>query len=184
MTPSITGISLVLGFVALCGVMTLPAARGNSESQSQQARPIGPTEVALPATHFGDWAGPNRLWTVDPNAPVRSDGTASVEAKTVRYSWSRGEDMHEGVLVLAGQPGALSITWQDTFHSKEPMTLNGFQHEGVVRVFGTYPSAEGQPDWGWQIELDTRDREAFVMRMFNVVPGIGPMPAVVLHGTR
>jgi len=29
-----------------------------------------------------------------------------------------------------------------------------------------------------------RDPEAFVMRMFNVLPGRDPLPAVVLHGTR
>lgn len=180
MTPTATLLAATLGMLALGGALALGVGPG----QEDQAAAKTPTEIALPDTHHGNWAGPNRLWIFDPTTPDRSDGTVEVAAKTVRYTWSRGDKAHEGVIELAGQPAALRCDWTDTFHAGNGMTLNGYEREGVVYLYGTYPVGEGQPEWGWQIQLDARDREAFVMRMFNVVPGHGPMPAVVLYGTR
>lgn len=180
MTPTAALILTALGALAIGGALGF-----GSEQDGDGAQPPQPShEVALPATHHGEWAGPNRLWIFDPDKPDRSDGTLDVAAKTVRYTWARGDKNHKGVIELSGQPAALRCDWKDDFHAAEGLTLHGFQREGVVHLYGTYPAGEGQPDWGWQIELDARDREAFVLRMFNVVPSEGPMPAVVLHGTR
>ena len=103
-------------------------------------------------------------------------------ARTLRYSWAYEGKPQTGTLELRGQPAALRASWSDTFHAKEPFTLHGFEDAGVVRLFTTYDA--GDECWGWRIELDFRDPEACTMRMFNVVPGLGAVPAVVLNGAR
>lgn len=137
----------------------------------------------VPETHRGDWSGPNRLWMMDPEAPERSDGALTASGNGLEYTWSRGEKEHKGRMEFAGQPAAMRAAWVDTFHAAEEQSLHGFVQDGVMRLFGTYPAGNGT-EWGWQIEIDTRDREAFALRMFNVVPGVGPVPAVSLQGTR
>lgn len=139
-------------------------------------------QIVLPATHHGAWAGPNRLWITDPANPFRSDGTLVVSERTVRYTWSfKGKD-HSGTVDLKGQPAAMKATWTDSFHAADTFTLYGYQEAGVIRLFTTYDA--GEATWGWQIELDFRDPEACVMRMFNVMPELGAVPAVVLQGKR
>ncbi|MFM7259225.1 MAG: hypothetical protein ACKO3W_01350 [bacterium] len=91
-----------------------------------------------------------------------------------------------GELTLKGQPGALQATWTDTFHAREPMTLHGFlemsPEGGVLRLFTTYDA--GEATWGWIIDLDFRAPATCTMRMSNVMPGVGAVPAVLLKGTR
>lgn len=140
--------------------------------------------LAMPTSHHGRWTGPNRLWVMDPNEPLRSDGTIECTAEGIDYTWSYEGKEQSGTIRLHGQPAALRIAFQDTFHSPKPMALHGHRTEGVVRSYGTYGAGPDQPEWGWILELDCRDPEALVLRMFNVVPGVGPVPAVVLHGAR
>ena len=85
---------------------------------------------------------------------------------------------------MHGQPGALRASYHDSFHAGAGMGMNGYGQDGVVRLFGTYDAGADQPEWGWQIELDSRDPEAFVLRMFNVLPDVGPVHAVVFEGKR
>ncbi|MEM9064786.1 MAG: hypothetical protein AAGB51_04785 [Planctomycetota bacterium] len=184
--PSFTRIPILITALSVA----VAASYGLSASQQPAEQPMGSSQPAqavalalLPSSHAGAWAGPNRLWVMDPDKPFRSDGTLAVEGDQVTYTWSHKGVGHTGVLRLSGQPAALRGDWTDTWHAKEEMVFHGYQHEGVVRLFGTYPAGDG-PDWGWQLQLDARDPEAFVLRMFNVIPGIGPVPAVVLDGTR
>ena len=141
-----------------------------------------PAQVSLPASHHGAWHGANRLWIMDPMHPFRSDGAMEVGARALRYSWSHEGKPQSGALELKGQPAAMKASWSDTFHATEPFTLHGCMEDGVARLFTTYDA--GDACWGWRIELDFRDPEACTMRMFNVMPGTGAVPAVVLHGTR
>ena len=136
-------------------------------------------------THRGRWHGPNRLWLDDPaKTPAdTSDGSIDATAGCISYTWSRNEKAHHGKLELFGPEGAAGARWRDTFHSDSETVLHGFLHEGVVKLFGTYPAGD-DTHWGWRIELDLRDPDAFVLRMFNVPPEQAPVPAVVLHGRR
>ena len=139
-------------------------------------------QLSLPPSHQGAWRGQNRLWIMDPATPFRSDGAIEVAPRALGYSWSYEGKPQWGSIELKGQPAALRASWSDTFHATEPFTLHGFMDGGIVRLFTTYDA--GEECWGWQIELDFRDPEACTMRMFNVMPGAGAVPAVVLHGTR
>ncbi len=61
----------------------------------------------LPASHAGAWSGPNRLWIMGPNKPLRSAGTLTAEARSINYTWSFKGEPQTGTLQLHGQPGAL-----------------------------------------------------------------------------
>ena len=142
------------------------------------------TTPMIPKSHHGSWAGPNRLWLMDPDKPFRSDGTIECTAEGIDYTWSKEGKQHRGSLRIHGQPEALRIAFKDTFHAGTGMDLNGHLEDRVIRTYGTYGAGPDQPEWGWILELDWRDPEALVMRMFNVVPKVGAVPAVVLQGTR
>jgi len=136
----------------------------------------------LPETHHGVWAGPNRLWVMDPDIPLRSEGTIDVDADRIEYNWSHQGQPQRGRMTISGQPAALAIDWTDTFHAPAGMTLHGLFLHDRIKTYGTY--AGGSESWGWQIEIDAQDRESFFIRMYNVIPGVGPVAAVILHGKR
>ncbi|MEM1331546.1 MAG: hypothetical protein AAGG07_13405 [Planctomycetota bacterium] len=143
---------------------------------------IPQTQFDLPQSHRGEWAGPNRLWVTDPTKPFRSDGTIELTDRVLHYTWAHEGKEHSGTITLSGQPEAMEAAWLDSWHAADGMTLHGFEDHGRVLLFCTY-DAGGTP-WGWRIEIDLRDPEACVLRMFNVVPGFGVVPAVLLRGTR
>ncbi|TVQ75967.1 MAG: hypothetical protein EA380_09665 [Phycisphaeraceae bacterium] len=120
---------------------------------------------------------------MDPETPYRSTGSARVSTDVIEYTWEHEGKPHSGEIVLSGQPAALEARWTDTWHSKEPMILHGFADNGRISLYGTYSAGE-YGAWGWQIEIDVQDRESFFLRMRNVVPELGPIPAVILHATR
>ena len=160
-----------------------PSMRGDSPPpEGHPMSDAAATDSLLPTSHHGSWNGDNRLWITDPAKPFRSAGTVELSGGSLRYTWSHRERSHTGELALKGPPAALAATWSDSFHATDPFTLHGYRDSGVVRLFTTYDA--GETTWGWQIELDLRDPEACTMRMFNVIPEIGAVPAVVLHATR
>ncbi len=136
----------------------------------------------FPSAFLGGWYGPNRLWLEGPEAE-RSEGTLSVEPRSLTYSWSFRGTGHSGRIELFGPAGALRAEWKDSFHAATGMTLHGLMVDGVVRLYGTYPAGEG-PDWGWRIELDFRDPEHVTLRMFNLFPDGNVVPAVDLRAGR
>lgn len=177
-------------FTVLASLGLLVLSLSGDLMQDDAAAPDSATPVMkagphqfIPDTHLGDWNGPNRLWMMDPDEPSRSEGTIMTTGNVVQYTWSYEDKKHEGKIEFAGQPGALRAAWVDTFHAAEGQGLHGFAVDGVMRLFGTYPAGDGV-EWGWQIEIDTRDREAFALKMFNVVPTVGPVPAVALLAAR
>lgn len=139
--------------------------------------------VLLAATHHGQWKGPSRLWITDPENALRSDGEAEVAACALDYTWAYEGQKQTGRIELSGQPLAIEAKWTDTWHAAGGMILHGELRDSRLTLRGTYGAGE-YGVWGWIIELDCQDRERFFMRMHNVIPGIGPMPAVILEGMR
>lgn len=138
----------------------------------------------IPTTHHGRWSGENRLWLDGPGAPARCQAAMTCTADGVDIRWSHADKEHSGSLRLHGQPAALRLAFQDSFHAATEMSLHGTHESGLVVARGTYEAGPGHPEWGWIIELDWRDPDALVLRMFNVVPGEGPVLAVLLTATR
>lgn len=169
---------------ALCFGATAALSVPIAISNAAGATPTSPEPSMIPKSHHGSWTGPNRLWVTDPENPFRSDGTIECTEDGIDYTWSKDDKEHHGSIRLHGQPAALRIAFKDTFHAGSEMALHGHVVDGVMRTFGTYGAGPGQPEWGWIIELDWRDPEALVLRMFNVMPKVGSVPAVVLSGTR
>jgi hypothetical protein len=137
----------------------------------------------IPASHHGAWRGPNRLWLEDPATPERSQGTLEASSASLSYTWSFRGAEQTGKIALSGPAGSLRANWTDTFHAKDGMVLHGRLLDGEIVLYGTYGAGEG-PDWGWRIEIDGRDPEHLVLRMFNLEPEGAPAPAVDLRGAR
>jgi hypothetical protein len=136
----------------------------------------------IPASHHGTFRGPNRLWFEGPS-PDRCEGTIESTASNLRYTWSfRGKPQH-GEMELAGPAGALRCSWKDTWHAEQGMVLHGHARDGEVILYGTYPAGNG-PEWGWRIDIDARDPEHLLLRMFNLEPDGAPVLAVDLRGGR
>ena len=136
----------------------------------------------IPETHQGSFRGPNRLW-FEPNSTERCEGTMTVGATSLDYTWSFRGKPQTGRLALFGPAPAVRAEWRDSWHMGNGTGLNGFVDEGVLRLFCTYPAGDG-PEWGWRIELDMRDPEHLVLRMYNVEPDGSIQAAVDLRGGR
>lgn len=143
----------------------------------------GRIRAVLSASHFGAWAGPNRLWMEDPSQPERSDGQIELDDAGLRYRWTFRGEAQTGEMTFAGVDAALHIRWKDTFHAADGMELYGTHRAGFFRLITTYGAGDG-PEWGWTVELDLRDPEHVSLRMFNVPPGHDPMIAVDLYASR
>lgn len=133
-------------------------------------------------SHHGDWTAESRLWLEGPPAE-RSEGTVTVVDRSVQYRWMFRGAPQTGKIALFGPAPAIRAEWTDTFHARSGMTLHGHASAGVLSLYGTYPAGEG-PEWGWTIELDTRDPEHLNLRMFNVLPEGTTVLAVDLRGSR
>ncbi len=136
--------------------------------------------MLFPKSHQNTFRGENRLWLEGP--AERSNGTITVSESTIDYTWSFRGEPHKGTLTFVGPQAALRADWVDGFHAAKGMVLHGFSRDGLVELFATYSA--GDVHWGWRIELDTRDPEAFTMRMYNVELSNVVAPAVTLHGLR
>lgn len=139
----------------------------------------------------GEWAGTNRVWLM-PGEPVRESVTAvsiALAARdgfvTFRYTWADSGQPQDGLLIVRNvpEPGGIDMVWLDSWHTGgQFMVFQGeADRDGRVSALTSYPAPTG-PDWGWRIELatdmvaDTADE--FVIRMYNIQPGVDEMLAV------
>lgn len=136
----------------------------------------------IPESHHGAWKGPNRLWFENPE-PEMSEGTLVAAAGALNYAWFFGGQTQEGELELFGPAGAVRAAWKDTFHATSGMALHGRMDGGLLVLYGTYGAGDG-PEWGWRIEIDVRDPQHLLLRMFNIDPSDRSMLAVDLRGAR
>ncbi len=144
-------------------------------------RAVGSGPIA--GSHHGNWVGENRLWWEEAKPAERSEGRLQAGPDRLSYTWSFRGKPQEGVLRLSGPAGALRGDWRDSWHQTTETAFHGRLSDGVVLLYGTYPAGEG-PDWGWRIEIDTRDPEHLTLRMFNLFPDGTIVQAVDLHGSR
>ncbi|MSP73264.1 MAG: hypothetical protein EXR76_14060 [Myxococcales bacterium] len=136
----------------------------------------------MPQSHFGSFAGPNRLWMYGPVSEL-SDGELALSSSSLTYTWTYRGAPHTGRMDFVGQPAALRCVWHDTFHAATAMTFHGRLEGARLVAYGTYPAGEG-PDWGWRIELDCTDPDHLGLRMFNIMPDTEPVISVDLRGAR
>jgi hypothetical protein len=132
----------------------------------------------------GEWTGTNRLW-LSPDDPVReSEGRATVERiaqgqfLTVRYSWSYEGGAQDGLLLVALENPDLPAVWTDSWHMARNLMMCSVDDTAAdeLSVSGTYAAPTG-PDWGWRIAVRP-ESGGFALRMYNIPPGVGEVPAV------
>ncbi len=140
----------------------------------------GPTmPVADPQAEFftnatGTWQGSNTLWLKYPENPQKSAARLVVSSGRIDYEWAYEGKPQTGTFVFAGSGDSISASWTDTWHSKQPMALNGTFDNGVIKVFGTYSVGDG-PDWGWRAEFHQTGPDKLAMKMYNILPdGVFP----------
>ncbi len=130
----------------------------------------------------GTWAGSNTLWFVPRNKALPSDATAVLEPMKMSYTWAFKGKPQTGTLELSGTAEALTAVWNDTWHTREAMTLQGSVTDGQITLFTSYPEGAKKP-WGWRIEIGAEESK-LVMRMFNITPRGKEFPAVEMITAR
>jgi hypothetical protein len=141
----------------------------------------------------GRWSGTNQLWfTPDQKDAFESEATAEITTAaqgrfiTITYAWSHEGQPHGGVLVCYGEEkeGPARTAWFDSFHTGgELMLFEQTMRDGAISLSGSYPAPEG-PDWGWRIQIEPVEADSFTLRMFNIPPEYGEIPAVLVHYRR
>lgn len=90
----------------------------------------------------------------------------------VEYRWSHEGVQHHGVLIIAGdrKAGTISAGWVDSWHqSPSVLNLTGkWTGEDSFSALGHYSAGEG-PDWGWRIDLKMNG-DKLHLEMTNIHP--------------
>ena len=115
------------------------------------------------------WSGKGELWA-DPlgDVPDLSDCTIAIDDGVVHYTWSyEGKEQQGSLKLRSGSSGELDAEFTDTWHSKDPMTLEHVAGlPSMLNVAGTY-----MEEWGWRISLCHRTpTDELVLQMTNVTP--------------
>lgn len=123
----------------------------------------------------GAWTGTNGFRLLPDDPVVRGAANAELTLPAAghllafAYGWEHPEDGgQEGLLVVgAGEDGALTAIWGDSWHQKpEPLPMTGaIEAPGRLRVSGCYAG-----DWGWGIAFAAAGGESLTVTMENVVP--------------
>ena len=124
----------------------------------------------------GEWTGSNRLWMMPGTDAEDSAATAEIgfsgqgKFAELRYTWATEGEPEDGLLLLRELHGGVQAVWGDSWHTPDGFYLwNGEILDGVVVVRGSYTAPTG-PDWGWRIEIDTRQTDGLHLSMFNITP--------------
>lgn len=146
----------------------------------------------------GSWTGTNGFRLMRDDALAERPATISVTTAaaghltSVAYTWEHPEDgPQDGLLVIgaAGEDGALTALWGDSWHQKpEPRSLPGRAVSGGLLEF----EADYGGGWRWVVVLDASDPQTLRMRMDNVIPAdhaapgkpAGPYPVMEMAATR
>ena len=135
---------------------------------------------------IGTWRGDNRLW-LRPEQPFRaSESTVEINLTAqgrfalIRYTWSYEGQPQDGMLLVGQEPAHRRVqgVWVDSWHMGDQFMLcEGSAEPNGVWVKGSYP-APPDPDWGWQITIESHTDSAFRMVMHNISPEGSEMLAV------
>ena len=129
---------------------------------------------------IGAWTGDNILrlsWMNPPefHSPSELKIGRAVRDKflTFNYNWNHENTPHEGLLLVGYDTNkeAVNASWVDSWHSSsEPLALSGtIEEHGTLDLRGTY-KVPNHPDWGWRIVINTPEKDAVQIVMYNVSP--------------
>jgi len=126
----------------------------------------------------GEWEGRNRVQP-DPTTNINESSshlriTPMLRDTFVRIdqTWSWKDDPQSGSMLIGHNPktGQATMHWVDTWHNgRNVMPLSGkFDEQGRLVLHGHFAVASS-PDWGWRIEIFTRD-DRLNIDMFCINP--------------
>ncbi|MBA4291872.1 hypothetical protein C0431_02780 [bacterium] len=131
----------------------------------------------------GHWAGESKLhlsWLEDETKRVQKgpselhvDLDESGAFATVTYWWTYEGKKQEGVMTVVCDEKRKKcfLGWVDAWHMNyDVMRFEGELKEESVGGFGKYFVGEGEPEWGWTIEVLDAGQQ-LKLRMENVTPG-------------
>jgi hypothetical protein len=152
-------------------VVLLSAACAGENAPPQETTPdnSAQTQEDFMKNAEGTWEGTNTLWLKYPEDPQESAAKVVVSPGRIEYSWAYQDEPQSGKFEFIGGGDRLGAQWSDTFHSKDPMTCNGAEQGGVVKVTGTYAAGDG-PDWSWRTEFRMDAPDKLNIKMFNILP--------------
>lgn len=150
--------------------------------ETEPTKPYTPDDAhARLARLAGSWSGVAKTY-LDPTKPpleARWEGRMGLVlgGRFVRFEYRselQGTPL-AGELLVAFESGEQlwRTTWVDSFHTGTAIlvsTGSGGAGAAPVSLVGSYFAAPGHPHWGWRTELDDREREQLLIRMFNVSP--------------
>ena len=129
---------------------------------------------------IGIWTGDNILrlsWMNPPEfhspSELKIERTVRDKFLTFNYNWNHENTPHEGLLLVGydAKKQVANASWVDSWHSSvEPLALSGtIDENGTIDLRGTY-QVPNHPDWGWRIVIDTPEKDALQIVMYNVPP--------------
>jgi hypothetical protein len=130
----------------------------------------------------GGWAGITQTWLEPDGTPTESKTQGSIQlildGRFVLYLYQtamEGEAQH-GMFML-GYDTTLNqyeASWVDSFHNNTAIMYCIGQPKGKgFAVLGSYPAADGGPDWGWRTEIELVDHDHLNITAYNISPDGG-----------
>ncbi len=127
----------------------------------------------------GNWQGTSKLW-LEPDklageAPMLGTIQLLLEGRFALFLYQsvvEGEAQHGmftfGFNTILEQYEA---SWVDSFHNNTAiMFCTGNAKGKGFSVTGSYPSADGGPDWNWRTEVELSDADHLTITAYNISP--------------
>jgi hypothetical protein len=136
------------------------------------------TAHARLANLVGEWEGTTLTWFEPGQAADESTWRGSIKSilggRFVIHEYAgtlAGEALHGyctiGYNMVKGQYEA---AWVDAFHMDTGMMfLSGKETEHGFSVVGSYAIGDGQPDWGWRMDVALLD-QGLILTAYNITP--------------
>jgi hypothetical protein len=133
----------------------------------------------LLAQLVGRWAGMTQNWLDPHGTPQESQTHGSVQlildgrfALYLYQSSVDGEPQH-GMFTF-GYDTTLDryeASWVDSYHNNTAIMFCVGQGKGNgFAVVGSYPAADGGPDWGWRTEVELVDTDHLTITAYDLRP--------------
>ena len=135
----------------------------------------------------GNWQGTSKLW-LEPGklageSPIVGTIQLLLEGRFALFlyqSFIDGEAQH-GMFTFGFNTTLeqYEASWVDSYHNNTAiMFCTGNEKGKGFSVTGSYPSADGGPDWGWRTEVELSDKDHLIITAYNISPEGGEAKVV------
>jgi len=135
----------------------------------------------------GNWQGTSKLWLEPGKLAGESPIVGTIQllldgrfALFLYQSSIDGEAQH-GMFTFGFNTTLeqYEASWVDSYHNNTAiMFCTGNEKGKGFSVTGSYPSADGGPDWGWRTEVELSDKDHLIITAYNISPEGGEAKVV------